>query len=380
MNTHQTHDLAGILRIAPGQPRPHNLRSSRRDWASLLTKGLPADTLADRLASIYSLCGKSHRLCASMAVVAAGGVATSATLDIGIAAQVLQRETLREHVRRIALDWPRQLVAGHEKLTQEALTLLRSFPAFDPHASDLDDWLHKRVLGTPGKAWLVQWEKNPSVWLRTWSESTLLCVPQMLNMVRPLMDIEEFSTPYLHVHGSETDLRALAYELQQTPDFNRHPLWRGSCAETGTWTRLHQAQPERLATPWLRLGARLAELVRLAMPDEPDRCGAQWLAMGQLSTGPNAGLAWVEMARGLLIHHVLLDASRVTVLSCQVLAPTEWNFHPQGAAAQAIESLPSDIGPEVCRQISAIISAYDPCVDHEIASSPFNQPRELVHA
>ena len=35
--------------------------------------------------------------------------------------------------------------------------------------------------------------------------------------------------------------------------------------------------------------------------------------MGSLPTAPRSGLAWIEMARGLLIHQVQLDASGIRV-------------------------------------------------------------------
>jgi hypothetical protein len=329
---------------------------------------MPATGLAARLASVFSLCGESHRLCARMALAAAQG---SATFDSGHAAQVLQVETLREHVRRIGLDWP-LLLGADPALSQQAHALLQQCPLFNPQAPCLPDWLQAQVLGVPAPTWLARWEQDPAAWLRAWSESTPLYVPQLLNLARPLMDQAGPSAPLLRVHGSDVDLRVLAEDLQRDPGFTRQPQWRGQCAETGSWTRLKQTHPERISTPWLRLGARLAELVRLALPDAPGRCGAQWLAMGRLPTAPQAGLAWVEMARGLLIHQVQLDATGATVLSCQVLAPTEWNFHPQGAVAQVIESLPANVGPGVIRQVNGLISAYDPCVKHEF--------KESVHA
>ncbi|OGB87733.1 MAG: hypothetical protein A2535_08470 [Burkholderiales bacterium RIFOXYD2_FULL_59_8] len=78
--------------------------------------------------------------------------------------------------------------------------------------------------------------------------------------------------------------------------------------------------------------------------------GALWLAQGQ-------ALGWCEMARGLLLHWVQLDASD-GVLDYRVLAPTEWNFHPQGALAQAVAALASnDQAPG-----AMLAAAFDPCV------------------
>jgi hypothetical protein len=399
MSQTQTDTLAGKLHLSPGQARPNNLRSSRRDWAAPLTRGMAADGLADRLASIFSLCGASHRLCAQMAVAAARGTVRG---DTAQAAHTLQRETLQEHVRRIALDWPGQLLAHAEAdadtdgLRQQALKLLQQCPLFGArgtgastsataatttsptHTSTpaslselplLQDWLNTHLLGMDAATWLVHWEQDPAAWLRTWSASTRLCVAQLLQRARPLLDQAGPQSPFLRVHSRDTGLLMLADDLQRDPGFTRRPLWRGRCAETGSWTRLGQTQPERLNTPWLRLGARLAELTRLALPDAPGRCGAHWLAMGSLPTAPRSGLAWIEMARGLLIHQVQLDASGSTVLSCQVLAPTEWNFHAQGAVAEALERMPAHASEAVIRTIAGLLSAYDPCVNYELEES-----------
>lgn len=373
-------DLAGVLRVAPGQPRPHNLVSSRRDWAALLTRGVPAATLPARLGSLFSLCGQAHRLCADMAVTSALGRSALTRLN---AAQALQQETLREHVRRIGLDWPGQLAFGRpsDQARQQAQVALQQCPLFTaavaPDLSGsqqpepcpgLQPWLETHLLGVPAPVWLAHWEHDPAAWLRAWSDEDSGWLGGLLRQARPQADKLTPAAPFLRVHASEAGLMVLADCLLRQSGFTRQPLWRGQCAETGPWTRLRQANPELINTPWLRLGSRLAELVRLALPDEPRRSGASWLAMGSMATARGEGLAWVEMARGLLVHHVQLDGTQedARVASCHVLAPTEWNFHPQGAVAQALEQLPRPTTPGVCRETDLLFSAYDPCVKHEL--------------
>ena len=107
------------------------------------------------------------------------------------------------------------------------------------------------------------------------------------------------------------------------------------------------------------MSARWLELIELAAADPQANgqrsapllaSGARWLSHGQ-------ALAWCEMARGLLLHWVQLDADGA-VQDYRVLAPTEWNFHPQGALAQALTSLPA-ADTAVARTLAA---AFDPCV------------------
>ena len=381
MSLLRSDDLSGVLRVAPGRARPNNLVNSRRDWAALLTRGVPAASLPTRLGSLFSLCAHAHRRCADMAVTAALGRSVPTGLK---AAQDLQHETLREHVGRIGLDWPRQLAFGpvSDQARQQAHIALQQCPLFVPLAPDLSGgqhtepcpglqhWLGAHLLGVPAREWLSHWEQAPAAWLRAWSDEDPGWLAGLLRQARPLVDKVTPATAFLRVHASEAGLMVLADCLRRQPDFTRQPLWRGQCAETGPWTRLHQFQPEVIDTPWLRLGSRLAELVRLALADEPAHSGASWLVMGSMATARHEGLAWVEMARGLLLHQVQLDSAGddARVACCHVLAPTEWNFHRQGSVAQVLENMPVAM-PGVCREVDLLISAYDPCVRHELVSS-----------
>jgi Ni,Fe-hydrogenase I large subunit len=81
------------------------------------------------------------------------------------------------------------------------------------------------------------------------------------------------------------------------------------------------------------------------------------LATGAMKLGPGQALAWCEMARGLLLHWVQLDAQGA-VQDYRVVAPTEWNFHPDGALARALAALPASD----TLAASTLAAAFDPCV------------------
>ena len=107
--------------------------------------------------------------------------------------------------------------------------------------------------------------------------------------------------------------------------------------------------------------------VRTGVPvrAEPDADGALRLDHGALDLGGGAGLAWCEMARGLLVHRVQLDADGQRVRSWQVLAPTEWNFHPTGTLAHTLATLrEDDSGRRDAARLLAV--AFDPCVEFEV--------------
>lgn len=365
--------LAGVLRLRPGQVRPGSVLNHRPDWAGTLARGKPAAAVPGLLASLYSLCGHAHRLCSQMALRVAeqGAVASDAE-----AARALQLETLCEHVRRIGLDWPGALAsaaAGDAALSLRCCPVLRSREA---DARDTRLWLQRHLLGMPAADWLRCWEARPD-WWADWSAAGHGWLPALVRSARPAADWPAAAAEPLHVHAGAVSLRQLAACLREAPGYTRQPRWQDGCAETGSWTRLHEAARRLPTTPWQRLGARVAELVRLSLADEPGRSGSGWLAFGALQIAPGEGLAWVEMARGLLVHHACLDGDG-RVAAYRVLAPTEWNFHAEGAVAAALESLRPAHGAFAKRRIAALMAAYDPCVRFEVETQALQE--EGAHA
>lgn len=380
----------GGLLLRPGAAWPGNLSSTRPDLVARLADGRLASELPGLLATLFNLCGSAHRLCAHGAVQAARQQAPASADE---QAEQLRVDTLREHLRRMGLDWPRQLAAAAEQpaMTAAALQALRSgpVPIAAPHAlwasqrDGIAAWLTRDWLGVPAEAWLQAWEQGPRAWLGQWSRQADGWLPRLLHAARATADLVTAAAPALRGHTQPALLQTLAISLQR-PGFSRAPQWQGSCAETGPWTRLHQCDAAQFDTPWMRLGARLAEAVRLALPDMPARSGSGWLQSGQLSVPGRSGLAWVEMARGLLVHCVALDGDgpQARVLRCQVVAPTDWNFHPHGSVAQSLAQLPWCAGAEMAgvaemaqgaqdtRRILALMAAYDPCVPFAIAPEP----------
>lgn len=367
-------DLAGALALHPGAPVPHSLRSTRRAWAAQVAPGRPADALPGLLAGLFSLCGHAHRSASQLAIRA---VEPSLFPSVDTVSASLQRETALEHLRRIGLDWPRLLAVPSEAAAVAAraadglrrcpLIVAPSHPAPWPL---LRQWLQDEWLQMDPATWHRAWQADGADWLHDWSQRHTGWLPALLQAVRavdtPLPQVHGLA---LRPHANEAALRALGAALALREGFALQPTWQGHVACTGPWARLHPGGPAQPWTAWGLLGSRLAELVRLCLPDAPGETGAGWLAWGSLATGPRQGLAWVEMARGLLIHQVTLDQAAPgtvpVVRACQVLAPTEWNFHAEGVAAQALAGLPAD-APDLPARVQLLMAAFDPCVPFDI--------------
>jgi hypothetical protein len=372
MNREQ--DLIGALRITPGVAVPNNLNSSRRDWAMRMGQGQDAAHLPGLMASLFNLCGQSHRLCSRMAVAAAQGVQ-----DTHGAAAALQLETASEHVRRICLDWPRAAGTSEQAATlaaQATLSLKHSPLLKAPEATPsfwaaMRTWLEVSCLHMPAGDWLAAWCAAPEAWLQSWSRQHKGWLPSLLLQARRSLAAHVCLRQDLALrpHAQVDDLCAWAQTWQDHAHFVLQPQWQGRFAHTGTWSRLNQDASHAL-TPWLLMGYRVAELIRLCLPDARARSGQHWLSLGAANVGAGQGVAWVEMARGLLMHQVSLDAEqRVTQL--HVVAPTEWNFHPQGAVASVLAQMPPDAEAST---LGWLMAAFDPCVPFEVHVSRQEAP------
>lgn len=379
--------LAGSLIVRPGAALPEALHSGRQDWAGRIGRGQPVAALPGLLSGLFSLCGQAHRLCAQLAIHAAAPAALAAPTEVS---QRLRRETAQEHVRRIGLDWPRLLADPATATTgAAAMAALQACPLLRPAAAADDpwpatlDWLQRECLQMPAATWLRAWQACGADWLFDWSQRHGGWLPALLRAARevdtgPALEMDQA----LRVHTDTAALRSLAAALSLQPGFAMRPQWQGACAHTGPWARLNGADDGLALTPWALLGSRLAELVRLCLSEDAGPDGGPWLGHGALQTGERQGLAWVEMARGLLVHQVALQDgdAPATVRACRVLAPTEWNCHPEGEVARRIAALDTAVGPALlARRVGLLMAAFDPCVPYQIeAAQPV--PQAVQHA
>jgi len=390
-------DLAGqVVWIRP----QGGLRNERPELISGLSTGRPASALPGLVSALLSMCGQAHLLASRLAVDAARGQARTLTEE---EAQTLQVETLREHLRRLWLDWPR-LLQGQVDASLAQLKALHEAPVLqgslsrvvgDRHAvlDATSGWLSDQVFDMPPDIWLTRWILGGEAWLADWCRCGTSTPARLLAAVQPRAQATLAPLQVLRP-DDEAALRTLAHQLATVAGHARQPAWPLNEVETGPWCRLHEpTESAKPLTLWWRMAGRLADLARLALPDGKSHgsgqaqahvdqwpTGMQALRHGSLMLPDHAGLAWVEMARGTLIHWVQLDGAHpdARVRACQVVSPTEWNFHPQGPVARLLAAVPD--GPDFAHQAAMIVAAYDPCVPFAIVTTDDPCPAEPSHA
>ncbi len=379
--------LAGQYRLRPGNTvsvvgqRPVLLEGR----LGRLLRGQRGEQVGRSLSRVFTLCAHAHRRTCELALaVAHGGQPILLPTEPPVA---LWLETARDHLRSIALDWPQRLpelrgVSNLDWLRDCPLPLFSTQAPADAYSSiemllQLRQWLEQHVLGQSIDKWLLD-HYQPDA-LLDWCNAQAAHLPpaRYLGECYPIANSLRPSTRCLHVldEGAtqqHQQLSQLAQSMVEEPDFVQRPSWLGQCAENGPWIRLRHRQDEGAVqhSAWTRMSARWTELVELAAASQQvsSFVDTPLLSSGAMRLGQGQALAWCEMARGLLLHWVQLDAGG-SVQDYRVLAPTEWNFHPQGALAGAVASLAPDDG----KKANLLAAAFDPCVACTIELSGSNE-------
>jgi hypothetical protein len=361
---------AGRLQLLAGQAPP-NISSSRPELAARLAEGRAVETLPSLMGALFTLCAMPHRLASAAAVAAAAGRPFEFSVEDR---HQLRMSQAREQILRISHDWPRLWPDAMPAIDTTAL--LRSCPLWQAEASSstamtaVHEWMVTCWLCSNPAAWLAAHAHDPQHYAAQWCAEQAGPVAQTLRAMRG--SAQRLPTPHqpLRVLANvEREMPALTRRMLNETGFCSQPDNHGFSADTGPWSRANAAQVLVADSAWQRLVSRVVDALQLAVPG-----GEHWLAHGAMNLGAGLGVAWVEMARGLLVHVVGLTADLRRVVVCRVLAPTEWNFHPSGGLARALSNLRGGAAvADACR----LAVAYDPCVEFEVLTQ---HQQEAAHA
>ncbi|NCC27174.1 MAG: Ni,Fe-hydrogenase I large subunit [Gammaproteobacteria bacterium] len=340
----------------------------------------PEETMA-RLPLLFSICARAQAgACAAAFEQASGRVASP--LIRGRREAAIAAETIREHLWRILLDWP--AILGEPPCRDDMAAVLalsnRILARIDPAGdlfgvgasaaasqllgldvllADLTDLLTHKVLGVSPEHWL-HLIGDPSGFAR-WCRATETVAARLL---RSLLESGEASlgqTPMTALPRlSDKDLIG-RMSAPDWADFVARPTWQGQPRETSPLTRVHPLPLIEVygAGLLVRLAAQLTE-VATGLRFLGGNVSGRAVKAAPIAEGNGIGLGRVFAARGLLAHLVHVEDDRVR--EYRILAPTEWNFHPRGVVAWALESLPPGPAEQLHRQAELLITAIDPCV------------------
>lgn len=369
------------------------IRSSRPLQLPLLFEGKRVEEVLHMIPLLYSVCATAQASAAATACRQAMGLRADNRVALA-ESMLVWLETAREHLWRILIDWPafnaepvdRERVAPLSRLlptgrnacfgSQGGNFTLQPGLQFDAAAfCDLIDTLsqtmQQAIFGMPPSAWR---EIGTADDFQRWIEGGTTPAARHLAWVEEmgLAGLGDASVGPL----PEIDAQEMNRRLQQADAdrFVTAPDWGDIPCETSALTR-------QLANPLVdslrplygnglltRMAARLMELASI-----PERLQNMSEALGgddsaEFSESPQetdeVGLGTVEAARGRLTHRATL--SNGVVSRYQILAPTEWNFHPQGVVAQGLIGFPCGDETTFTRHAELFIKAVDPCVGYKL--------------
>lgn len=362
-------ELIVQLRLAQGRVAQVQIRSSRPAVAQRLLSGRSRAQAQAAVPLLFSVCGHSQAAACALACAAAADE-PSLEATVASARAAVAAEMRREAAWSCLLHWPARL---GESPSADALGAARLAGAAVPSAP-VAQGISQAVFGQGAADFLALAQDTDLSRLQSWAERGPTAAARYLQQA-----LQQASTAHsaavaalLPLQHDAPQMRSLARTIVEQPDFDRQPHWLGVAAETGALARQqHQPLVEALLAAPLpagaarlpaRLLARLLELARLLLPEPESALHAR--ALGALPLPGGHGLAWVENARGLLLHRVQLEGagSGARVRDYRIVAPTEWNFHPLGALPLALANAPADDRAALLEYGTRLIHSLDPCV------------------
>lgn len=373
------------------------LKSSRPLAASRVFEGRSVDESLTLVPLLFAVCAHAQSAAAVSAVEAATG--NHASAEVHTARNLLvQAETGREHLLRLLSGWcnlfglqaqsralgiasrlPARLqttLFSKQSPYQPGLQTIEADPAaIRTLLDDLNDLLHECVFGMAPEAWL---QIDNADDLMAWVKNSSAIAPAYIYVIENRDWLHQGDCTVAPLQAA--DLSALQEKMHDNR-FIAEPIWEGLPCETGAYARRQQhpmlqrlhrslgsgllarslARLIELAELPQQLSAGLAQLNLLQAPATPAL--SDNIRHEQTATGEGASL--VEAARGHLVHS--LSVEQDIIRRYRILAPTEWNFHPQGIVAQMLSRLPSDESlPTLAAQL---IESIDPCVGYELEIS-----------
>ena len=348
-------DLRVRLVLEPGRIRHVEIASSRPDVAQRLLQGRPRADVQAAVPLLFSVCGRSQATAAGLACAAAAGEAPSA-IALAQAQRGVAAEMLREAAWLCLLQWPQRL---GEAPSADAVAAARFSLAAPLTGADDVQRIALAAFGMPALQWLnLEARGDLQAWAEAGPSASARFIAQA--MASP-GQAAPANHPMLPTPLDDAGLAGLCRALDEDARFAQQPHWLGKPAETGALARqqhqpllraLTEHDPSRIVA---RLVARLRELALLLLD-------AHTVSLGVMPAPDGGGIAWVENARGLLLHRVRLDNHAQQVLDYRIVAPTEWNFRPGGPLALALADAAVPDEATARRLATRLVHSLDPCV------------------
>ncbi|NNE64410.1 MAG: hypothetical protein HKN34_10030 [Gammaproteobacteria bacterium] len=359
------------------------ITSSRPVCASRVLIGKSPQQALETVPLLFSICGVAQARTALLAMQSELSTAEETAREI-----LLKIEIAREHLLRILLDYPGLFNLELQRTSLPEISqlnqlwrkaLFKDGKAFSFNSeldfdeaecrllsSRLEAVINKQVFHCSTSQWL---EIESLSALESWAENCSSAAAISLQQIgrQGWYDQGNSNCPPL----PELTRRELVkkFDSANADAFIARPSWGGKYYESTVLTR-------QLCSPLIKrlfkqfnnalISRWVARLVETAQVSSQVKLLLEKLSnnSNDLVQNNNHEIAQVEAARGRLIHRVQIQND--LIVNYQVLAPTEWNFHPQGLIKQALSNLKTEKLEPLAH---IMINAIDPCVGYRLRVS-----------
>jgi hypothetical protein len=376
------------------------IRASRPVGAVRVFRGKTLTQVARQLPTLYSICATAQAFACTAACEQAAGLTPSPSVQ-ALRGRLLQAETVKEHAWRLLLDWP--VALGLEPEAAAMAAVMRRYRALRAHANgDVDPFsagararvgshrIEDAALELASVVSDALFGDSPRRWLSQVADAATLAGWAAEAPAPAARLARVLGTAGLGSLG-RNDIAALPalpltalldrLSARDADTFVAEPTWSSHPCETTPFARCRRRPLvaslayrhgngvlPRLAALLVESAEGLCALSGEAVPG-PALAATAASAPGDCD-GARVGIAVVEAARGSLVH--CLEAVDARVQRYRIVAPTEWNFHPNGVVAAGLRGadFADSLDDEDLRRRAALfITAVDPCVAYRLSLS-----------
>jgi coenzyme F420-reducing hydrogenase alpha subunit len=370
-----------------GQVESVSITSTRPLHITKLFAGKSIDSVADIMNAIYHLCNTAHRF-AFLRLLDESTVIKLSQNEIKAYELLLDLETIREHCFSIASKWNQDAEATVNSniinllstlkeinatlfLNTDPLSLvdkeLQAFDSIEILTLKLEQQLQNLLLGFKCNAESVFKDINSfNNWLKVGKSQGATFLNYLLqHQLNKIGNIEVFHLPDLDPKNISDFLYNDAY-IQQ-------PNYQDITYETTPYSRQsnHQLIKQLVNINgngvFTRAASQLLEVFELLNKVKCNYRNIETEIISynfQFPVHETSALVQLEAARGRLVHQLSIKDEKIK--SYQILAPTEWNFHPEGVLNHMIRSLNFTDKEDLISKVKLLVNAVDPCVGYSV--------------
>ena len=370
-----------------GQVESVSITSTRPLHITKLFAGKSIDSVAEIMNALYQLCNTAHRF-AFLRLLDESAVITLSQNEIQAYKLLLDLETIREHCFSIASKWSQDadnlidtniinLLATLKEINStlfantDALSLadkeLQSFNSIDKLIIKLEQQLQNLLIGSKNNSESIFTDMDSfNNWLQVGESKSVTFLNYLQqHKLNEIGDVKVSHLPDLNLQEVSALLNNDAYI--------QHPSYQEITCETTPYSRqskhqfikqLVNAHGNGVLTRAVSQLLEVFELLNKVKHDYRDIEPENISYNIQLPVLETSALVQLEAARGRLVHQLSIENEKIKTY--QILAPTEWNFHPEGVLNNMIKSLSFTDKEDLIKRVKLLVNAIDPCVGYSV--------------